>query len=246
MAKDLPYFKFFCSEWNDGDITLESYQTQGLFINICSYYWSNNCEITFSKLKKKFKGFESNFKELIDAEIIKLNDDLVIINFLNEQLAEREESSIVKSRAGKASALARKLAKKQQELNNNSTQIEHVLDSCSTQTQLLREEEIREDKKRKDEIKNKALPFKFFDSLISLGAEKQLVSDWIAVRKVKKLSNTITVFENFKSELKKSGKNINEVLKECVVNSWGGFKSEWLNKQTNQINNGPTKKRIIS
>ena len=43
MAKSLPYFKFFCSEWSDGDITLEDYQTQGLFINICAYYWSNEC-----------------------------------------------------------------------------------------------------------------------------------------------------------------------------------------------------------
>ena len=33
MAKDLPYFKFFCSEWNDGDITLEDFNLQGLFIN---------------------------------------------------------------------------------------------------------------------------------------------------------------------------------------------------------------------
>ena len=49
MAKDLPYFKFFCSEWNDGDITLESYEAQGVFINICSYYWSNECNVNFDK-----------------------------------------------------------------------------------------------------------------------------------------------------------------------------------------------------
>ena len=67
MAKDLPYFKFFCSEWNDGDITLEDYETQGLFINICSYYWSNECDITFTKLKKKFKGYENLIDELLKA-----------------------------------------------------------------------------------------------------------------------------------------------------------------------------------
>ena len=51
MAKDLPYFKFFCSEWNDGDITLEDFKTQGLFINICSYYWSNECELRAFKIR---------------------------------------------------------------------------------------------------------------------------------------------------------------------------------------------------
>ena len=54
MAKDLPYFKFFVSEWNDGDITLEDFETQGLFINLCAYYWSNECEITLTKAIKKF------------------------------------------------------------------------------------------------------------------------------------------------------------------------------------------------
>ena len=70
MAKDLPYFKFFCSEWNDGDITLEDYKTQGLFINICSYYWSNECEITFTKLKKKFRGNEDLINELLKSGLI--------------------------------------------------------------------------------------------------------------------------------------------------------------------------------
>ena len=55
MAKDLPYFKFFCSEWSDGDITLEDFETQGLFINICAYYWSNECIVSLDKVNKKFK-----------------------------------------------------------------------------------------------------------------------------------------------------------------------------------------------
>ena len=106
-------------------------------------------------------------------------------------------------------------------------------------------EEYSKGEETKENI-NTALPFKFFDSLINLGAEKQLVSDWIAVRKLKKLSNTITAFENFNNEVIKSGKTINEVLKECVVNSWGGFKSEWINKQSQQNNINPNKKRVIS
>lgn len=90
---------------------------------------------------------------------------------------------------------------------------------------------------------NEALPFKFFNALIDFGGEKQLVSDWIKVRKLKKLSNSETVFKNFKSEVEKSGKNINEVLKECVVNSWGGFKAEWINKS---VPGASIKKRVIS
>lgn len=103
--------------------------------------------------------------------------------------------------------------------------------------------DIIEDNSIEKENINTASPFKFFESLISLGGEKQLVSDWIAVRKLKKLTNTLTAFENFKIEVSKSNKTINEVLKECVVNSWGGFKAEWINKNNVTL---PTKKRVIS
>ena len=86
MAKELPYFKFFVSEWSDGDITLEDFETQGLFINLCAYYWSNECSITLSKAKKKFRNCsESCFNDLINSGIIKLNDDVITINFLDEQ-----------------------------------------------------------------------------------------------------------------------------------------------------------------
>jgi len=153
MAKDLPYFKFFCSEWSDGDITLESYEVQGLFINICSYYWSNNCEMTFTKLKKKFKDSDFLLEELIYSGAIKVVDDIVCINFLNEQLTEREYSSTQRSKAGKASAEARKLTKSQHEFNESSTEIQHVLNSRSTESQLLREEKIREEKIREEKIR---------------------------------------------------------------------------------------------
>lgn len=148
MAKDLPYFKFFCSEWSDGDITLEDYDVQGLFINICAYYWSNECDLSLVKLKKRFKNESESINLLIKNGIIKSESDIVSISFLDEQKQDRERGSEVKSRAGKASAEAKRLAKLKQEFNTKSTEDQHVLNLCSTESQLLREEEIREDKKR--------------------------------------------------------------------------------------------------
>lgn len=146
MAKDLPYFKFYCSEWSDGDITLESYETQGLFINICAYYWSNECIVSYDKLLKKFRGSESIIKELISLQIIKLTDINVNISFLDEQLFEREVKSQKSSIAGRISAEKKKLAKIQQEINQNSTDVEITYNKTSTESQPLREEERREEK----------------------------------------------------------------------------------------------------
>ncbi|WP_339663496.1 hypothetical protein [Croceibacter atlanticus] len=172
MAKDLPYFKFFCSEWNDGDITLENYEYQGLFINICSYYWSNECNVPFDKLIKKFRGFDEIIDDLNAAGLFKIDEDRNIrINFLDEQRDERLESSKNKSKGGKASAEARRLKKlateKKQETNTLPTENEHLLKSCSTEVQVLRREEKREEEKRKEDT--------FY-------SEKSFLSDWNELR----------------------------------------------------------------
>ena len=165
MAKDLPYFKFFCSEWSDGDITLESYEAQGLFINICSYYWSNECDINYKKLLKKFRGKEDIINQLKEENIFKVgNDEEISISFLDEQKNDRKEKSKVKARGGKASAEARRL-KKEQNVNTSLTENEHVLNSCSTESQLLREEKRREEEIREEKIVLKENPIKFKEVL---------------------------------------------------------------------------------
>jgi hypothetical protein len=139
MAKDLPYFKFFCSEWNDGDITLESYEAQGLFINICSYYWSNECDIHLDKLLKKFKGYNVLIADLKDAEIIKIKDNgSVTINFLDEQRDER----IWKSKTNSTNGSKGGRPKKQVESENKPNALISLSETKGNK--------IREEKKRKE------------------------------------------------------------------------------------------------
>jgi len=161
MAKDLPYFKFFCSEWNDGDIALEDLMVQGLFINLCSYYWSNECNVTLTKCKKKFKtASDADFKCLLDSNIIKVDlEDNLLINFLIEQFYSNEETVKLRSKAGKASAESRK-AKALSLFNKDSTHVEQMINLCSTETQLLREEKIREEKIREEQENTIEFPFK--------------------------------------------------------------------------------------
>ena len=56
MAKEIPFFKFFVGEWANGDITAENYKTQGVFINICSIYWTKEGELSEVFLRKKIKA----------------------------------------------------------------------------------------------------------------------------------------------------------------------------------------------
>lgn len=201
MAKDLPYFKFYVSEWNDGTITLEDYHTQGLFINICSFYWSRECNVTIQQLYKRFKEVEI-IDNLISLEIIKLDNDNVVIEFLDDYLEEKTVKSIKAKKAANA----------------------------------------RWNKEEKKPIpKKKAVAkFNFKQELLNLGANKQLVDDWLVVRKNKKASNTQTAFNSFKKQLEKSCKTIDFVLNFCVSNSWSGFNSSWLEKEKAKTNNNIT------
>jgi len=139
MAKELPYFKFFCSEWNDGDITLEDYDIQGLFINICSYYWSSGCEISLQKVKKRFRNQDKNINYLLKTEIIKRKNKNISINFLDEQWIERQ----TKSSKNSAAAKARWDKQTQSKRNANASETHCESDAIK----------IREEKKRKDKIR---------------------------------------------------------------------------------------------
>lgn len=80
---------------------------------------------------------------------------------------------------------------------------------------------------------NKDTPsaFSFYNELLKLGAEKQLVSDWLAVRKKKKLTNTQTALKGFLKQVDKSGNSLNDVLTKCIEKSWGGFEADWYKKE---------------
>ena len=80
---------------------------------------------------------------------------------------------------------------------------------------------------------NKDTPsaFSFYYELLKLGAEKQLVSDWLSVRKKKKLTNTETALKGFLKQVDKSGNSLNDVLTKCIEKSWGGFEADWYKKE---------------
>lgn len=81
------------------------------------------------------------------------------------------------------------------------------------------------ERKKKENI----YKFSFIESLKNLGAEDQLIQDWLVVRKTKKASNSETAFKGFDRELKKSNLDVNTVLRICIERSWQGFTASWLN-----------------
>jgi hypothetical protein len=88
--------------------------------------------------------------------------------------------------------------------------------------------------KEKRNIQEKKFDFK--SSLIDMGVDTQVASDWLQVRKNKRASNTKTAFTRLKSEIEKicaaRGMTPTEVVSIAVERSWQGIKAEWIDNVT--------------
>jgi len=107
MAKELPYFRFTAQEWQNKDISLESYELKGLFIDICAYYWIKDCSIATALLKKRFRNDIALIDNLLELEIIKTDGDTIQIEFLNEQYDQLSEKRKRRQKAGSLGGFAK-------------------------------------------------------------------------------------------------------------------------------------------
>lgn len=124
MAKELPYFKFNVSEWLNGDITLEKYNIQGVFINICAFYWHKQGEVTIDWLKQRLT-FASDEIDLLLSKGFLLEQkpgSKISIKFLKEQQNELTELSEARSAAGRKGGEA----SVKQRLSKRSTLVKHL------------------------------------------------------------------------------------------------------------------------
>lgn len=121
MAKELPYFRFYPSEWLEGNITLENEKTQGFFVKLLCWYWKKDCEIDLKFINKRLVNGKATLKQclnnLIDSKIIKVDENQrVIITFLDEQLDVLTEK---RNKLVEAGRLGGKASVKQRSSYNN-------------------------------------------------------------------------------------------------------------------------------
>jgi len=122
MANNLPYFRFFVQEWQNSRVSIENFKVQGLYINICAYYWVNDCDLKLSTLQKKFKGCKVLINELIKIGLIKheKRHDKIQIDFLNNQYDLLSEKRKLRQAAGSRGGNAKAMLKQKVGYNNNN------------------------------------------------------------------------------------------------------------------------------
>ena len=109
--KELPYFRFTPSEWQNGKISLEDFELQGYFINVCSYYWISDCSITRIMLEKKFRNTKNLLELCLELEIFQhdLETDFISFSFLNVKFDERCNLRKQKQLAGSKGGIQKKI-----------------------------------------------------------------------------------------------------------------------------------------
>lgn len=65
---------------------------------------------------------------------------------------------------------------------------------------------------------------------------KQVISDWLQVRKTKKAANTETAMNRFINQVEKSNLSCERVLEICCQKSWAGFEAKWLENTGEVVN----------
>jgi hypothetical protein len=122
MAKELPYFRFTASEWLNDDISLETYEAKGVFIDVCAFYWSQDCDVTLTKLNKKFSNATILLKQLIESGIIKHENkhDKIKIDFLMIQYDLLSEKRKLRQSAGSKGGNAKAMLKQKCSYKDNN------------------------------------------------------------------------------------------------------------------------------
>ena len=215
--KDTYYFSHDYNSRNDHKIkkliSKHGYLGYGLFWAIIEdlYNNANALQTDYESIAFDLRTSESIIESIInDFDLFVIEAD----NFGSLSVQRRLEERDAKSLKARESAYKRWNKDKE---NANALQTD-------SECNAIKERKVNEIKEKE----NKNISFNFESALISYGFNTELVSDWLEVRKAKKGTNTVTSFNNFISQVEKSGVDKNEILKICISRDWKGFNTDWI------------------
>jgi uncharacterized protein YdaU (DUF1376 family) len=66
------------------------------------------------------------------------------------------------------------------------------------------------------------------------GVDAKVWSDWLEIRKAKKLPLTETAWNQLMAECQKTDLTVDAMIKECCLRGWGAFKASWWAKEAKE------------
>lgn len=229
MAKELPYFKFEPNEWENGNIQMCSREHKGLFIDLCSMYWSRLGDLPMKLAVQKLCAGNANaLNSLCDDKIIVLENGFIRIDFLEEQLAEFENKSKTNRKIALEAWDKRRKDKALYETDANASTSHYESDT------------IREEKRKEEEIKEEKSKVKKSNEFDFSFVQPEFIetfSMWLQYKKERRenYKSQMSLEQSYKLLLKHSENNpklATEVVNQTIGNNWAGLQP--LKKQFNQ------------
>lgn len=175
----LSWFKFTPSDWIMGKIQRTSEITQARFMRLICLYWNKQCILSYEDAEIEID--KEHIDILLSKKIIKVENDFLVIEFLNEQMGTISETS-----QKRKEAVLQRWAKVKQKDTSVLNKDTSVLQSDT--------DKIREDKIRKENIINNAV----------FVSECKNSSQWLEVTAMQNKINIDTVklfIDTFESHL---------------------------------------------
>jgi hypothetical protein len=204
MAKELPYFKFEPAQWDNGKIQFCDDDIKGIFIEMCCMYWQRLGDLPHAlALQKHCKGNPTAIDMLKKFDVIDIIEGQIIIEFLDEQLNEFQETSEKRSKA------ANKRWK-------NASAMQKQCKSNAIREEKKREEERREEKKEvvfpfdSIEFKKNWQIWKNYKKTDHRFSYKSEVSEQAALKSLNELSKGVE-------------ENAIKIIHQSIAGGWKGF-----------------------
>lgn len=188
MAKELPYFQFEVSEWQNGEIQVVSDKAKVAFIEICCTYWSRLGDLSYAfALRKHCSDNKEVLNELESCNAIKVENDKISISFLDLQFNKLSEKSEKAKQAAE-----KRWAKK----NNNADAMQPHSESNANR----REEKRKEENKKENILSFDEFWEKYDKKVDKVKCKKKF--NKLTEKELTKIKETLTYYINSKPDKK--------------------------------------------
>lgn len=253
--RDQPYIPLYVQDFlTDEKLVYCSASATGVYIRLmCIMHKSE--EYGTILLKQKFKQASKQEINFAAQLAVQMPYDLLeienaIIELVHEEVLHIEGDYLIQSRMVRDCKLSEKRAvagraggKKTQNKPIKNKEKDRKVASNFAQAKSEANTEYENEYENKDKggvgekEKEKSKRFSFKNEMVAYGFDKELVDDWLVIRKAKKAVNSERAFKNFITEVEKTTHDINEILKLVIFKQWRGFEAVWLENELKKNNN---------
>ena len=227
MSKETFYFSHDYNARNDIKIkrliVKHGYEGYGIFWALIEdlYQNANAMPLDYDCIAYDFRVDSYMIESIInDFDLFEVNDDTFGSLSVQRRLNKRNE----KSRKARESAMKR-WGRDAKALNKK----------C--EGNAIKESKVKESKVKDNTNTNTKRVFNFRKSLLDYGFEKELVDEWMVIRKTKKAVNSEFAYNTFISQIVRAGGEKNELLRIIAEKQWSGFNHDWMKTLNNNSNN---------